>query len=107
MFEAVLVPGSEYLRVPKQDMLARLKTLDFAFKPVFMSLGDVFEEDPDMGRIRNFFNDFFHANDKQSLVSLNSLFKVVIVLVGISKDRFQLIVHTGQPATNGKRPERV
>lgn len=98
MFEAVLAPESAFLSTPKAEMLARLKSLDFAFKPVFVAVGDVFEEDADMGRLRNFFNDFFYANDQKSLVSLANLFKVVVVLVGVAKDRFRLLVYRGAQA---------
>ena len=103
LFEVVLVPDSPYTKANKHEMVNMLKTLDFAFKPIFMTIGDVFEEDSSMSRIRNFFNDFFFANEEKSTISLNNLYKVIIVMVGLSKDRFQLILQTGNPVTNGNQ----
>ena len=45
MFETVLSPDSVYLTQSKIDILKKLKNLDFIFKPVFMAIGDIFEED--------------------------------------------------------------
>jgi hypothetical protein len=103
MFEIVLVPDSPYIKMSKTEVVNKLKSLDFAFKPIFMTIGDVFEEDSSMSRIRNFFNDFFFANDEKSTISLNNLYKVIVVMVGISRDRFQLILQTGDPITNGSQ----
>ena len=67
-----------------------------------MAIGDVFEEDQAMGRIRNYFNDMFHANEEKSTISLNNLFKIIIVLVGISNEKFQIIFYSGNQQTGGK-----
>ena len=64
LFELVVVQDSEFVKADPVDLLKKLNDFDFAFKPVFVSIGDVFEEDSALGRLRNFFNDFFHANDE-------------------------------------------
>ena len=78
-----------------------LKDIDFAFKASFIAIGDVFEENKEMSKVRNFFNDFFHSNEEKVTVSMKSLFKIVVVLVGLAEDKFQLVLFQENQKSKG------
>jgi hypothetical protein len=93
MFE-ILLTNPEQCDIAKPTFLESLKKIDFVFKTTFISLGDVFEEDKEMQKVRNFFNDFFHANEESSKVLLSNAFKVVVVLIGLPGQRMILRVYS-------------
>lgn len=74
------------------------KVFDLNVLPVFMCFGDVFETDPQMGRIRNYFADFFSAfrNEKvflnvdfglQMVVTMNGFEDKTLILNVFRFDR--------------------
>lgn len=101
MFEATIDPESSFLKNGQKELDRRLKNFTFAFKPVFIAIGDVFEESMEMGRIRNYFNDFFHANEEEVKVSVRNAFKIVVVLTGLSLEKFQISVYSENLRTKG------
>ena len=101
IFEACIASKSEYLKKSKSEILMQLKNIDFAFKPCFLAIGDIFEENIEMGKVRNYFHDFFHANEEKSVVSLTTLFKMVVVLIGLSATTFQITIYRQNTKTNG------
>ena len=87
MFEMVLLNHEEFTN--NESVLAeKLKHIDFTFKTTFLSFGDIFEEDKEMEKLRNSFNDYFHANEEQAKISLNNVFKVVVVMIGLPDKKF-------------------
>ena len=102
MFELVVDPNSSFLKEGQDEMNRKMKKFNFAFKPVFVAVGDVFEEDPGMGRVRNFFNDFIHANESKVNVSMTNAFKIVVVLTGLSTEKLQLAVYSQDLRTKGR-----
>ena len=76
MFEASILECSG-------DILATFREFDLHAIPTLVCLGDVFETNPTMGRIRNYFSDFF-APFRNGTVFMNSDFgmQLVVVLVG-------------------------
>lgn len=93
MFELVLTNSQEILD-SSNELTQKIKSIDFAFKTTFIALGDVFEENKQMEKVRNFFNDFFHANEENVTVSLKSVFKVVAVLIGLPDNKLILRFYT-------------
>lgn len=76
MFEANIVSFSG-------DAVKALGVFDLTAIPVFMCFGDVFETDPLMGRVRNYFADLFspYRNEKV-LLNVNFGLQMVITLNG-------------------------
>lgn len=96
MFEMVLL-NNEQCDIAKPNFLDSLKMIDFVFKTTFISLGDVFEENREMQKVRNFFNDFFHANEENCKVLLENVFKVIVVLIGLPDQKLILRVYSKTP----------
>lgn len=65
------------------DINNTFKQFDINTLPVFMCFGDIFETNPDMGRIRNFFADFFSPfRNEKIYLNVDFGLQLVITLNG-------------------------
>ena len=77
----------------KGDILATFRQFDASALPTLICLGDVFETNPTMSRIRNYFSDFF-APFRNETVFMNADFgmQLVVVLVGFEDQSLAISV---------------
>jgi ribosome production factor 2 len=69
------------------------KNIDTTQRPVLLVFGDIFETKPELGRVRNFFNDLFGSNNQKKKIDVENSLNFVVTLTGYENQTFELAFH--------------
>ena len=69
------------------------KDIDLTQRLVLLVFGDIFETSPELGRLRNYFTDFFGANNQDKTVDVERSLSFVITLIGYEDNTFEFRFH--------------